>query len=138
MFLTKVVEKIKTHIFSSVTFSKNPAVYEIMRKKSVQPGRPQTTIWRMHIACWIPTAKSTDAKYVVLIAFPLQYWLHERASILHYTYNACLVIVAGIHLAVKNIKVFTVSKEMQKLVSFALLSHRTFCAPVNNNKYYIL
>ena len=26
--------------------------------------------------------------------------------------------------------------EMQKLVSFALLSHRTFCAPVNNKKYF--
>jgi len=25
--------------------------------------------------------------------------------------------------------------EMQKVVSFALLSHRTFCASVNNNKY---
>jgi len=102
MFQTKVAEKITTHILSSVTFFKNPAVCEIMRKKSVQPGRPQTTIRCMHIACWIPTAKSTDSKYVVLIAFPLQHWLHERASILHYTYTACLVIIAGIHIAVKK------------------------------------
>jgi hypothetical protein len=29
MFRTKVVEKIETHILGSLTFSENPAVYEI-------------------------------------------------------------------------------------------------------------
>jgi hypothetical protein len=28
------------------------AVYETMWKNTVQPGRPQMTIWRMRIACW--------------------------------------------------------------------------------------
>jgi len=60
MFQTKVVEKIKTHIVSSVTVLKNPAIYVIMRKKSLQLGRPQTTIWCMHIACWIPTAQTQN------------------------------------------------------------------------------
>ena len=129
MFQTNTVDKIKTRILSSVTFFKDPAIYEIMWKNSVQPGSPQTTIWCMHIACWIPTAKSTHSKYVVLIAFPLQHWLHECASILQYMYIVCLVIAAGIHIAVKNIQVFTVSMEMP----FALLSYRTFCAAVNNN-----
>jgi hypothetical protein len=31
-------------------------------------------------------------KYVIIIAFPLQQWLHERASLLRYAYIACLVI----------------------------------------------
>jgi len=32
----------------------------------------------MHIACWIPKATNTLLECVVLIAFPLQQWLHER------------------------------------------------------------
>jgi len=56
MFQTKVVEKIKTHfMFNNVFFfSENHAVYEIMWKNIVERGRPQMTIWRMRIACWIP------------------------------------------------------------------------------------
>jgi hypothetical protein len=44
MFQTNVVEKIKTHILYSITFSENHAVYEIMWKNMVQPDRPQMTI----------------------------------------------------------------------------------------------
>jgi hypothetical protein len=41
MFQTRVVEKIKTHILFPITFfSENRAVYEIMWKNIVQPGRP--------------------------------------------------------------------------------------------------
>jgi len=50
------------------------------------------TVWRMHIACWIPVATNTHTECVLLIAFPLQQWLHERASLLRYKYMACLVI----------------------------------------------
>jgi len=50
------------------------------------------TIWRMRIAFWIPKATNTHSQYVILIAFPLQKWLHERASMLRYTYIVCLVI----------------------------------------------
>jgi hypothetical protein len=41
-------------------------------------------IWRMPIACWISKATDTHSDYVILIAFPLQQWFHERASILRY------------------------------------------------------
>ena len=50
-------------------------------EKYGQPGRAQTTIWRMRTACWIPTATNTHSVYVILIALPLQQWLHERASV---------------------------------------------------------
>jgi hypothetical protein len=70
-------------------FSENRAVYEIMWKNSVEPGRPQMTIWRTRIACWIPKATNTHSEYVTLIAFPLQKRSRERAS-LRYTYIACL------------------------------------------------
>jgi len=32
-------------------FFENLAIYEIMRKKFVERGRPQITIWRMRISC---------------------------------------------------------------------------------------
>ena len=73
-------------------------------------------IWGKHFACWIckatrayaegvchapgHTRKHTHArthvhthkeKYVTLTAFLLQQWLRERASVLRYTYIACLV-----------------------------------------------
>jgi hypothetical protein len=45
----------------------------------------------MRFAWWITKATDTHSEYVILIAFPRQQWLHERASMLHYTYTACLV-----------------------------------------------
>jgi hypothetical protein len=66
----------------SITFFENCAFYEIMWKYVVEWGRPQMAIWRTRIACWIPKATNTHTNCAVLIAFPLQQWLHERASIL--------------------------------------------------------
>jgi hypothetical protein len=63
-----------------------------MWKDIVQPGRPQVTIWRMRVACWIPEATDTHSEYVIITAFPLQQWLQERASMLRHTYIACIVI----------------------------------------------
>jgi len=37
----------------------------------------------MRTACWIPMAESTHSEYVTFIAFPLQQWLHKRASMLY-------------------------------------------------------
>jgi len=72
MFQTKDLEKIKTHALCRVTFFENRAVYEIVWKGTVQPGRPQmTTIWRMRIACWITKSANTHTDYAILIAFPL-------------------------------------------------------------------
>jgi hypothetical protein len=41
--------------------------------------------------CWIPNATDVDAEYAVLIVFPLQQRLHERASRYDGTYIPCLV-----------------------------------------------
>jgi hypothetical protein len=54
--------------------------------------RPQTTLWRMRIACWITKATNTLSEYVTLIAFFLPQLLHERASMLRLTIIACLVL----------------------------------------------
>jgi len=39
-------------------------------------------IWGMHFACWINKVTNTRSKYVILIAFPGQKLLRERALIL--------------------------------------------------------
>jgi hypothetical protein len=58
----------------------------------VKSERPQMAIWGMHFACWITMAIDTHLEYVILIAFPLQQWLLEPASVLCYKYTACLFI----------------------------------------------
>jgi hypothetical protein len=73
-------------------FFENHAVYEKMWKYIVEPDRPQMAIRHMRIACWTPKAKNTHSEYAIHIAFPLKQWLPERASVLRYTYIACLVV----------------------------------------------
>jgi hypothetical protein len=66
----KVAEKIKTHVLCPVTFFfENLAIYEIMWKHFVMPDRPQMTMWRMRVACWIPRTTSTYSEYVILLLF---------------------------------------------------------------------
>jgi len=72
-------------------FFENHIVYEIMWKNVVEWGRPQMITWHMRIACWIPKATNAHTGRVILIALQLQQWLHERASMLRYTYTSCLV-----------------------------------------------
>jgi len=56
------------------------------------PDRPQMA----HVHCMLDTKgyKHTHSCCVILIAFPLQQWLHKRASVFHlmYKYIVCLVL----------------------------------------------
>jgi len=63
-------------------FQKNCSVYETTCKNNLKPDRPQMTIWRMRISCWINKATNTNSENVTFTAFPLQQWFHERASML--------------------------------------------------------
>jgi hypothetical protein len=47
---------------------------------------------RMRFACCVTKATDTHSDYVTLIAFARQQWLHQHASMLAYTYVACLVL----------------------------------------------
>ena len=88
----KFVDKLEPDIICSITFFfGNYAVYEIMSKYVVERGRPQMILWFMRIACWVPKATNAHTSCVILTAFPLQQWLHERASMLRCMYMACLV-----------------------------------------------
>jgi len=80
----------ETHILYSVTFlgcggGWNRAVYEIMWKNVLAPDRPLLTTWRMRFACCITRATNTHSECVILIAFPLQRWFHERTAVLRYS-----------------------------------------------------
>ena len=120
MFYTETVEKIKTHISCSITFSrKSHCLWDSVEKRSEdRMATKDVTIWRIRVACWIskgictythahahapgyPHARThahTD-QYVILIVFPQQQWFRERASVSRYTYKyiASLVHSAHIH-----------------------------------------
>ena len=85
MFLAKVVEKIKIQILCSIFFFYNHAFHELMWEITVEPDRPQMTIWRMRIACWVSNVANTHSQYVIIIYFPLQQYFHESVSMLRYT-----------------------------------------------------
>jgi hypothetical protein len=50
----------------------------------------------MRFACWIIKGTNMRSEYVIFIAFPLRELLHERASVLRYTYIACLVLLTNL------------------------------------------
>jgi len=64
-----------------------------MWKNIVEPNRPQMTIWRTHIPWRAPNATNAHSEYVILIAVPLQQWLCERCSMVHYTYEYIVWLV---------------------------------------------
>jgi len=58
----------------------------------LESSRPHVTVWHMRIVYWIPKATNKLSEYVILVAFPLPQWLYKGASMLPYTYIACIVI----------------------------------------------
>ena len=69
---------------------------------------PQMTIWRMRFACSTTKGTDTHSEWVIVIDFPRQQWLRERASVLRYTYIARVVYLksmyARLQLCLKNTK----------------------------------
>ena len=86
MFQTKFVKKIKTQILDLITFSENSVFHETMSKNIVELNRPQIIKYcacTLHAGCLRLQTHSRNA--VTLIAFPLQQWLYDRTSMLHYS-----------------------------------------------------
>jgi uncharacterized membrane protein SirB2 len=52
------------------------------------------TTWRMRTLRWMLKATKTLSVYIILTAFPLQQRLQKHASMLRYTYFACLVMLS--------------------------------------------
>jgi hypothetical protein len=55
-------ENQNTHFVLSKFFFENRRVCEIMWKNIVERGRPQMTVLRMRIECWIPEATNTHTQ----------------------------------------------------------------------------
>jgi len=49
------------HFTFNKFFFLNHAVYEIMWKNVVEPGRPQMTICGLRVACWVTKATKTQS-----------------------------------------------------------------------------
>jgi len=103
-------------MFNNFFLIENRAVYEIMWKNIVEPDRLQVTIWRMRIACWTPKTKNTHSQYVIIFAFPLQHWLHERAAVSRYTYIGCYTTTAGRNTAMRA--AVTPRKQLSAILRF--------------------
>jgi len=90
----KDVKKIKTNILCSTTFFGNS--YRLWDNVEKYCGAEQATVGntirRMCFARWITKTADTHSEFVMLIAFLPQNWLNERASMLRYTYIACLSV----------------------------------------------
>jgi len=104
--------RIKPQILPSITFPpRNHAVCEIMWTNNVESDRLQITMWHMRTACWITQATDTHSEHVILIAFPPQERLHERPSMLRYTYTDCLVLphtqLTGPHVRASAVPFYT-------------------------------
>ena len=91
-------------------YFENRAVCEIMLKYMVERGRPQMTVWRTRIACWIHKAKThthththTHPGCAIPIAFPLQQRPHGCATMLRYTYLACRVLTHYVDLTQEDV-----------------------------------
>jgi len=76
--------KSKHTLLSSITLFESRSIYEILWNNTAEPGRPQVTMWRMRVACWIHKTTNTHSNYGINISFPLQQWLHERAYMSRY------------------------------------------------------
>jgi hypothetical protein len=89
----KSVEKIKTHILCSITFSRQSfRIWDNVEKYDrARQATNDNIIQRMRFACWVTKATDTHSKYIILIAFPWQQCLRDRASVLCYMYITCLV-----------------------------------------------
>jgi hypothetical protein len=91
MLQTSVVEKIIPHFLCLVVFfsPKSCRLWDNVEKYgTARQTKDFKIIWRMPVACWITKATDTHWEHVILIAFPQQKWVCERASMLRHTYIA--------------------------------------------------
>ena len=95
------------------------------------------------------SVKSFNREYVILVAFPLNLWLHKRTSTLHYIYIDCFVILMKITImeakvywgGVNEFYAWTVGilvhmlvKSVIRSLHILLLSSRDFCGKPRTEK----
>jgi hypothetical protein len=61
-------DNVTTHILCSITFFlENRATFEMKWKNVVEPDRPQMTVWRMLIECWVTKTRYTHSEQVIVL-----------------------------------------------------------------------
>jgi hypothetical protein len=88
-------ENKNTHFMFSNILLKIVPWDKVKKYRTAQRATDANIMQRMCFACWITKLTDTHSEYVMLIAFPLQQWLHERTSVFRYMYIACLVRFAS-------------------------------------------
>jgi hypothetical protein len=93
-------------VFNNIFFKENLAAFVVVGKNNVKPDRGKycrarqatndNITLRIRVVCCLPKATDTPSEYLIFTAFPFQEWLHKYASMLHYTYTACLVNSKGL------------------------------------------
>jgi hypothetical protein len=79
--------------FSNFFFRKSCRVWDnVERYGRIRQSTDDNIIQRMHFAFWTTKVTDTHSECVILVAFPRQQWLGERATMLRYTRIASLVI----------------------------------------------
>ena len=111
MVQAKVVKKIKNTLHSAFFFffCENRAFYEIMWKNSVQTDRPQMTIWRMRIACWIPETTNTHSEYVTHCFFSATTVARTRLCVNGIRTAAVLLLLLSKASACTDCRLYTVT-----------------------------
>jgi hypothetical protein len=64
------VEKINAHVFMFNSFFCKIVPFMTKWKNIVERGRPQMTIWRTRLACWIPKATNKHNMYITFCFSP--------------------------------------------------------------------
>jgi len=83
---TLYIEKMKTHFYIQYRFYRK--LYRLWNNVGKYGRAEQATDAIIQQAT--DGYKHTLKEHTIMIAFPLQQWMHESASVLHYTYTACL------------------------------------------------
>ena len=92
MFQVEFVEKIKTHFIINNVCRKFCRLRDNVEKYSGAKHTPDDNKeWRIRFACWIYKATHTPTQYIIHIAFPLQRWFRELASVFRYVYVVSVV-----------------------------------------------
>jgi hypothetical protein len=91
--LDKLQRKWKKFLCSISLFSrKSRRVWDNVEKYGrARQATDDNIIRRLRFAFWMTKATDTHSEYVIIIAFPQHQWLRERATMLRYTYIACIV-----------------------------------------------
>ena len=112
MFQTKFVDKIKTNILRSKSLFRKSCVYEIMWENIVKPTGHSWQCGACALRAGYLRLQTHTQNTLILIDFPLQQWLCERASILRNMYITCLIETKMTGYSTSSIWFLTVQAEM--------------------------